>query len=273
MSTSFVTVADAVLREAARASGAVHHVHPHDYLFDYLLKRDGQGAIAAYFAGGSSDAMQARRALDRSRIGDDAGRRLKVLEFAAGYGRVARHAHVVFADHHYVASDIHPAAVEFLATSCGIEAALSAHEPETLNVGGGYDYIFVLSLFSHLPDHSFGRWLAALYALLADRGVLLFTTHGDAARRKFPVPFENMLDVDRGWGYGRDSDQPDLAGDEYGTMVVTPRYVLDAIEAHCPHGELVRFDAGVWFGLQDEWLVRKHRASPAVPAGVGHGSG
>lgn len=254
-----MSIDETALVAAAQPYHAVHRIHGNDLLFDYLFRRDGDAAIRSYFSGGYSDAAQACRGLERSNHGREG---LNVLEFAAGFGRVARHAREVFKNHHYVASDIHPEAVEFLHTSCGVDAARSAHEPEALDVGTDYDYIFVLSLFSHLPDRSFGRWLAALYSILAGNGTLLFTTHGDPARRKFPVPFEAMLDRERGWGYGCDSDQPDLAGDEYGTMVVTPWYVLQAIQANCPGFELVRFDAGVWFGLQDEWMIRKPLAAP-----------
>lgn len=245
---------DATLRAAARATGAVHKIHAHDLLFDYIFKRTGREAIPSYFSGGHANAAQARRGLERA-FGKATN--LKVLEFAAGYGRVSRHARTFFGDQRYTASDIHAEAVKFLRQECGLDAAVSAHEPEHLEVGRGYDYIFVLSLFSHLPDRSFGRWLSALYSILADRGVILFTTHGDFARRKFPTPFEDMLDRGKGWGYGPNSDQPDLASAEYGTMIVTPRYVMNAIDTNCPHAELIRFDAGVWFGLQDEWLVRK----------------
>ena len=176
------------LREAAKDFGVDHNVHCKDLLFDYIYRQYGDNAIPAYFSGGLSDASQAMRALERSMpLASD--RKLKILEFAAGYGRVARHAGTVFSDYDYTASDIHPEAVEFLKTSFGIEARLSSHEPEDLSIGGDYDFIFVLSLFSHLPDRSFARWLKTLYSMLSNQGLLLFTVHGDFARKKHPVPF------------------------------------------------------------------------------------
>jgi hypothetical protein len=42
------------------------------------------------------------------------------------------------------------------------------------------------------------------------------------ARDKFPVPFVEMLDVRAGWGYGPNSDQPDIESADYGTMMSRP---------------------------------------------------
>lgn len=247
---------DLALRNAARGLGVPHYIHSNDLLFDYIFKRDGDAAVSSYFQGGLSDARQAKSALERV-IPSWSAKKLKILEFAAGYGRVSRHAHNVFPGHQYVASDIHPQAVDFLCDHCRIDSCLSSHEPDDLDVGNGYDFIFVLSLFSHLPGHSFGRWLGALYSILACNGILLFTTHGDFARKRFPVPFESMLDPALGWGFGSDSDQPDLDGGEYGTMIVANKYVVNAIDSYCRGSQLMRFESGPWFGLQDEWMIRR----------------
>ena len=252
------------LREAAQPFGVVHDVHHKDLLFDYIYRYCGENAIPAYFSGGLSDASQAKRAFDLS-MPTISDRNPKILEFAAGYGRVARHAHTVFSGCQYTASDIHPEAVEFLKLNFDVESILSTHEPEDLGIGGDYDFIFVLSLFSHLPDISFARWLKTLYSMLSNRGVLLFTANGDFARIKHPVPFENMLNQELGWGYGPDSDQPDLDDKEYGTMIVKNSYVIQAIESCCPGAQLVRFESGVWFGQQDEWLIRKSLFAPSEP--------
>jgi hypothetical protein len=128
-----------------------------------------------------------------------------------------------------------------------VESILSTHEPDDLDIGGDYNFSFVLS-FSHLPDISFARWLKALYSMLSNGGVLLFTANGDLARIKHPVSFEKILNQDQGWGYGPDSDYPDLDDKEHGTMILKNSYVVQAIESCCQGAQLVRFESGVWFG-------------------------
>lgn len=246
---------DAELEAAAKPFTKAFWIHPDDLLFAYSVRANGRDkAIPGYFQGGRSNAAQAHAAMVRV-CGQKSP--LRVLEFAAGYGRVSRYSADIFAGHQYTASDIHPQACVFLKERLGVDAIVSATQPEELAIPSPFDFIFVLSLFSHLPDHSFGRWLAKLYSLLDRGGRLLFTTHGEFATAKFPKPFENMLDATLGYGYGRNSDQPDLDGSEYGTMVVTMPYVIGAVKRHCPGARIQSFSSGVWFGRQDEWVVLK----------------
>ncbi len=60
--------------------------------------------------------------------------------------------------------------------------------------------------------------------------------------------FEKILNQDQGWGYGPDSDYPDLDDKEHGTMILKNSYVVQAIESCCQGAQLVRFESGVWFG-------------------------
>jgi SAM-dependent methyltransferase len=243
------------IRRLAEPFTPRYQVHEEDLLFDFILGQFGQDAgIQGYFEGGRNDAARAMASLQKVHTTDSP---LRVLEFASGYGRITRHSGTVFAGHSYTASDIHPQACEFIKTYLGVRSLESTTDPDSLPFDEKWDFIFVFSLFSHLPDKSFGRWLQALYDRLDVGGSLLFTTHGEFALRKIPEAFVPLLDCEKGWGYRGDSDQPDLDASEYGTMIVTPRYVVDMIERHCPGGDLRRFEYGVWFGLQDEWIITK----------------
>lgn len=249
-----MTVTDQELIEAAQGCTDSYWVHPRDLLFQYILRVSGRGlGMRGYFSGGRSDAQQAHRAMLRTKN----GKNLKVLEFAAGYGRVARHSRDIFAGHSYTASDIHPEACGFLTDRLLVNSFLSAANPDHLNNSARFDFIFCLSLFSHLPHHSFGSWLSKLYSFLDTGGSLLFTTHGEYALAKHPKPFREMLDSSTGHGYGQNSDQPDLNPQEYGTMVVTMPYVINQLYATCPDARVTSFSSGVWFGLQDEWVIKK----------------
>jgi hypothetical protein len=138
----------------------------------------------------------------------------------------------------------------------GVNSAVSATNPEDLSVGSGYDFVFVLSLFSHLPHKSFAGWMRALYGTLAPGGALLITTHGETSWLLFAGLDLSQDEGGDGWVYRRQSDQADIDLEAYGTMLVKPRYVMSAIET-CGDARLASFGAGVWFGHQDEWVIRR----------------
>ena len=236
--------------EAARF-GVPADLHPADQLLRYIIRDlsrpDGDGA-RIYFEKGNADSGKIQRLIDRLGLPPDAD----VLEFAAGYGRVTRHLAKALAPRRLVASDIHPDAIPFL-RRLGCDAFASCATPEDLECAGRFDFIFALSLFSHLPDGLFTRWLAALRKLLKPAGLLMFTTHGHAAMARTPDFFGRFFNEDLGYGFVPDSDQKDLPAEIYGTTIVTPDYVRRQIGAA---GLRERsFAAGEWWDFQDEWIT------------------
>lgn len=231
---------------------AIEEIADEDLLYQYIIQRRGDSGHAAYFRGGLQNANQvaaeARRILKREP--------LNVLEFASGYGRVSRHLQTTMPETKIAASDIHPQACAFLRDRLGITAFESATDPDDLSIEEKFEFIFVLSLFSHLPDRTFRRWLGALYSLLAPGGALLFTTHGQTSLSRFEGIDLANEETGEGWIYRRKSDQPDLDVEDYGTMIVTPRYVVDAIE-ECGDAVLASFSAGNWLSHQDAWVLRR----------------
>lgn len=228
-------------------------IHPEDHLFGFLKGRLGEErARKAYLEGGKSDAAQTAATIRRFRKETE----VRVLEFASGYGRVTRHLRDLLPGASLYASDIHPQACEFVTANISVPTFQSSARPEDLNVGSGYDFIFVISLFSHLPDHSFGRWIGALVDTLSPGGHLMFTTHGDNSRRQYKGVDFSQYEHGDGWVYIRRSDQPDIADDDYGTMLVEPTYVTRTI-ATCEAALLRSFTSAAWFGHQDEWVLQR----------------
>jgi 2-polyprenyl-3-methyl-5-hydroxy-6-metoxy-1,4-benzoquinol methylase len=248
---------DEVRRNAE--SGAQRHgvpaaVHEGDFILAHCVKSMGlslEGAVHGYFNGGDHDARQLAEVVAQFNWGD---RRLKVMEFAAGYGRVTRHLPRYFPKHEVFASDIHAEAVKFMSQQLGVPSLQSSEVPEKIDLKARYDVISVMSLFSHLPDSSFGRFLKALTDHLSPAGIMMFSAHGDAAMKLYPHLRENY-DPATGFGYRAESEQHDLNTAEYGMAVSTPNYVIRQIERHTKC-QLVGFRSGVWFGLQDEWVIR-----------------
>lgn len=229
-------------------------IHPEDHLFGFLRGRFGdERAHKSYLEGGKSDAAKIASTIRRFRTEPNP----KILEFASGYGRVTRHLQNLLPGASLYASDIHPQACEFVTANIHVPTFLSSAQPEDLDIGGGYDFIFVISLFSHLPDHSFDRWIKALVNILSPGGHLLFTTHGDISKRNYKGVDLSRYESGNGWIYIRQSDQPDIADDDYGTMLAEPNYITRSI-ATCENALLRSFTSAAWFGHQDEWVVERN---------------
>lgn len=239
---------------AAKRLGVSSDLHPDDQLLRHLTKKNGADAGSKYIEGGRVDAGKVKLLVESLRISKQ---RLRILDFASGFGRVTRHFKDMMPGHEIFASDIHPNACEFMKSVLNIPSFISQADPDDLDIGSHYDVIFVMSLFSHLPDKTFGRWLGTLYQRLAPGGYLFFTANGKNTINTYPAFFGELLPDGARFGYANVSDQLDLDAEDYGSMVVTIRYVLDQIDEYAPDAMLYRFMAGGWLGTQDGWVLKK----------------
>ena len=176
--------------------------------------------------------------------GDEA---IAVLEFACGYGRILRHLVARFSPDRVTASDIDPDALSFVAAEFGVATLQSVADPDAIDWPQRFDLIVVPSLFSHLPDRSFARWIGALYGLLAPRGVLAFSVHGDHVLGDGSA-VDGILYRPTSEATGR------LAVDQYGTSYVTEAYVAERIATATGSDRYRRVERGFW-DFQDLYLV------------------
>ncbi len=241
--------------ETAAKYDASAALHTEDELLRYIVATNGEEAGSAqYISGGWKSAQQVKSAINRLFPERD---NLAILEFASGFGRVTRHLPNLILGSHLTASDIHPTACQFVENEFGVKSVVSSHEPERLRIDDKFDFVFVLSLFSHLPDHSFGRWLAALYERLNPGGYLLLTSNGQVTMKKRAEFWDRQFDPNLGFGFARQSDQLDLDAEEYGSMVISLSYMAAQLRENIPGALLHGFASGAWFGQQDEWIVQK----------------
>jgi 2-polyprenyl-3-methyl-5-hydroxy-6-metoxy-1,4-benzoquinol methylase len=245
------TIAVGELEAAAKRFAAIYRVtpalHSEDHMLGHFLKLNAEGGLKFYFKGGLADAEQLMTAIESLGIDMD---NLRVLEFAAGYGRLTRHLQKLC---DLTVSDIHPEAVEFVSRHCGCPTYVSSKDPDQLKIPGQFNVVAVISLFSHLPDRTFGRWLSALYALVAPGGYLIFTTIGESARAinaRIPTPGPD------GFAFEVASEQIDLDTQDYGNSTVHPHYVGAQI-GRMPGARLISYEAGVWWKYQDQYIVQK----------------
>lgn len=191
--------------------------------------RDAGAAVSQYFAVGLQQYYALAQSLSVLR---PEARPLRILDFACGFGRALRFLKFTAPGHTLHASEIQPDALDFIRDSLGIETLLSAANPADFSPSGKYDFIWVVSLFSHLPDTLFSGWLERLASLLTDDGLLCFSVRGAsqlAANKELPA--DGIL-------YERASEISPLDADIYGTAYVSDAYVAQKIRSECGH---VRF--------------------------------
>ncbi|MBI4996377.1 MAG: methyltransferase domain-containing protein [Rhodocyclales bacterium] len=240
----------------ADACGVLAEVHPEDFIFAFFTNHPAfvgnpREAVRRYFDSGRMSTNNLRQALFTD-LGFARGKPLRLLEFASGYGCVTRHLIRYPDELDVVACDIHPEAMDFIRDKLHGNCLLSETVPEDFPQVAPFDAVFALSFFSHMPERTWGRWLAALYRSIRPGGCLLFTTHGLASARMLGNPVLS----EEGFWFKPISEQHDLEGADYGSTLTTPQYVRRQIE-QLPNAALALCREAYWWGHQDFWAVRK----------------
>lgn len=151
---------------------------------------------------------------------------LEIMDFACGYGRLLRFLTATYPDSTITASEIQMDALEFVKETYQITTIPSCPDPDDFNPEKPFQFIWVASLFSHLPTGLFQRWLAKLHSCLAPEGVLCFSVH-DACL----LPEGHDFPEDEGIYFWPGSENQDLAATIYGTTYVNERFVAEAIHS------------------------------------------
>jgi SAM-dependent methyltransferase len=154
----------------------------------------------------------------------------RILDFACGHGRVLRGLRATFPEAELTGSDLDRDGVDFCARQFGSLPIYSDPDPAEVRLVGGYDLIWVGSLFTHLDADRCRAFLDLLRHNLAEGGLLLLSTHGRNAVDRWPLDDERnraiVEDFERdGFGYR------DHAGVEgYGTSAFTAAWIAKQLE-------------------------------------------
>ena len=228
-------------------------IHPNDQMLEYsLLHLKSAGAALSQYFG---VALQQHKAADQIiSVLYPQRSAIKVLDFACGYGRMLRFLAQSVRPDQIWASDIQSDAVDFVVTSFGVNGIYSDVDPAKFQPDRKFDFIWVASLFSHLPGPLFDEWLAKLGSVLSPQGVICFSVHDEVL-----LPAGQRM-ADKGIVFASESENAELAKDAYGTTHVSESYVRGAIErafgkAH-PYRRLKR---GLAY-QQDLYVVSKDAA-------------
>lgn len=229
-------------------TGVNARISPDDDIFRFFATHpDSRNPLRDYIADGWRTLCELQRVLDR------AGRNLyrcpSFLEFACGHGRFTRHLAQALPPGALTVSDVVPGCVAFLRQNWAVKGFDSTPDPAALAIPDRYDVVFVLSLFSHLPESTWHAWLGKLYGIVAAGGVLIMTTHGEEAARKSRVDWGAS-----GFAFFSASESTSLRGAEYGTTFTSARFVRQAIAAAAIPGEVTHIPSAFW-SYQDAWIL------------------
>ncbi len=249
-------------REAAAREGVESAVHEKDFIYWFLVDphaTNAKGGVDYYFDDGAHSASKLTNLVSSTDLPKQS--KLRLLEFASGYGRVSR-----FLKKNpgfdLVCCDIHPEAIEFLTRQIGVKTVQSGSSPARFSTPGKFDVVFALSFFSHMPRTTFGPWLRALFEALDVGGYLFFTTHGWATASRGNL---HTLPAD-GFRFWPDSEQKDIHTSEYGSTIVVPEFVFKEIRRQTG-SESISFQQAGWWNLQDLWVVKRDKLDlPPAPS-------
>lgn len=198
-------------------------IHPNDQMLDHSLRHFGQAgpAVSQYFG----VALEQYRAADQilKTFFPDLTH-VAILDFACGYGRMLRFLAHAIPPTQIWASDIQRDAVDFVSTQFAVHGVYSEADPSKFAPERKFDFIWVASLFSHLPASLFDDWLARLSALLTNDGVLCFSVHDECL-----LPNERAMPKN-GILFVPESENSELDRHAYGTTHVSEFFVRQAIE-------------------------------------------
>lgn len=223
-------------------------VHPKDQMLHRSLGAfDVNRALSQYFSVALQQhhaAQQVLRALYGDRACD-----VDVLDFACGYGRAVRFLVLAVPGTRIWAADVQREAVEFVTREFGVHGIASSTDPGQFVPARRFGFVWVASLFSHLPERTFHAWLRRLLALLEPDGVLCFSVH-DASL----LPASAPMPAD-GFQFVPESENASLDKNEYGTTFVTEGFVrASLVEAAGPDRPWLRVPLAL-AGHQDLYVV------------------
>lgn len=223
-------------------------IAPDDDIFAFFAGHPTSiNPVRDYLADGWRTFHELALALDK--VDKSVFRVQSLLEFACGHGRFTRHLARVLPPAAVTASDVVPGSVDFVCHHFGVRGFYSTPEPESLPPSGTHEVVFVLSLFSHLPQATWQRWLRVLYDRVAPGGALVVSTHGEKCARLSGVSL-----ADDPFVFFPSSESNALEGAAYGTTFTRRDWVEATAMAVAPRAR-IHIEPEVFWGNQDALII------------------
>lgn len=193
-----------------------------------LRKRVHGVHVSSFSSVGRSCAFDIFVGLEREGRSLDAGAR--VLDFGAGCGRVAMWLHELYPEAALYGTDIDAEAIGWARDNLASVGKFNVNpsNPPMRYADGCFDFVYSVSVFTHLPEQMQFEWLQELRRITKPGGILFLTTHGADLMLNHPN-FGNLAKADfitKGFHYqvGNGTDGlPDFYQDAYHSE----RYIKD----------------------------------------------
>ncbi len=151
-------------------------ISKNDLMFLFWLHQTSsiEHALTGYFKSGLTQVNTVNELLDKH-FADS--KKINILDFASGHGRVSRYFKNIFPANQITVADIKDNAVSFQKDIFGYKGFTVPSNPLDMNYKDHFDFILVSSLFTHLNIDLFTKWITALGELLNKNGVLAISLH------------------------------------------------------------------------------------------------
>ena len=149
---------------------------------DYLIYESFQMNYHKYFIGGKEDALWLVELLQKHGNITHAS----ILDWGCGPARIIRHLPSILGPSNtYVGTDYNPVTIEWNRKNIpGVRFELNGLNPPTSFQDNEFDFIYGISVFTHLSMENHERWTNELWRIAKEGAIILLTTSGNAFKEK-----------------------------------------------------------------------------------------
>ncbi|MDZ7845554.1 MAG: class I SAM-dependent methyltransferase [Owenweeksia sp.] len=212
-------------------------IHKNDLMFAFHVNRykyELQEAVASYLRVGASTAQNLNNILEKNGLQPGS-----LLDFGSGYGRVARFLPHYFPNTKISVSEVKEQAVSFQREAFGLNGIAHSQDADAFP-SEKYDAILALSVFTHLPEAAWQKWMERLLQCLNPGGALVFTFLNQTAEasqnilRQLENKAESFIYIERSEDQHFSFVQDSIMDDQvYGSSFVTHDYLRHQLEPQC----------------------------------------
>jgi SAM-dependent methyltransferase len=154
----------------------------------------GTADAGFFLASGREQAAHVRSMLSRHDVSLSG---MSILDFGCGCGRITRWWEDVEGPKVF-ACDPHPALAGWCRSNLPFaDVVVSGDNPPLPYPDAAFDFVYALSIFTHLPEDRAVRWMTELRRVIRPGGLLLFTTAGDSYRERLNESDQHAYDAGR----------------------------------------------------------------------------
>lgn len=154
-----------------------------------------------------------------------------ILDFGYGCGRAIRALATLLPDSKMYGIDIDNEAIAWLTTNYSrfAEFSVAPHLPPTIYADETFNFIYGISVLTHLPEDMQFQWLSELARITKPNGYLVLTTHGEKHYKSFDPEILKIMDekgffyCDPGFNYGKSISLPDFYQNAFHTHAYIER--------------------------------------------------